>query len=248
MAKAPAVAPASPTRLPQPVILVRGFGGLGVEDEKKIAYQGFNDGTVYPQKRGDNYIYEGLILRFMKSRWRYQDATNIIGYYGEPMRLAPDRIPDELKDFDPSFFAGSKIVIDPATALRLLESEDDPNNTLWVFRYYDLNDRVFATYGEALARLIEFIRELVALRGDERPKVNIIAHSMGGLIVREAVQSTFPSQDKDPKEYINKIVTSGRRIKVSRFKCSGIGSRSTNRNWSTSIRNGRRIPPIRPHT
>jgi hypothetical protein len=32
----------------QPVILIRGFGGLGVEDEKKVAYQGFNDGTVYP--------------------------------------------------------------------------------------------------------------------------------------------------------------------------------------------------------
>lgn len=30
-----------------PLVLVRGFGGMGVEDEKRIAYQGFNDGTVY---------------------------------------------------------------------------------------------------------------------------------------------------------------------------------------------------------
>ena len=69
------------TRRALPLILVRGFGGVGVEDEKRIAYQGFNDGTVYPQKRGENYIYEGLILRFMKSDWQYQDATNVVGYY-----------------------------------------------------------------------------------------------------------------------------------------------------------------------
>ena len=37
----------APTRRPQPLILIRGFGGLGVEDEQRIAYQGFNDGTVY---------------------------------------------------------------------------------------------------------------------------------------------------------------------------------------------------------
>src|SRR5215212_2385401 len=89
-----------PTRGPQPIILIRGFGGLGVEDEKKIAYQGFNDGTVYPQKRGENYIYEGLILRFLKSGWQYQDATNVIGYYGEVVREKPLPIPEELKELD----------------------------------------------------------------------------------------------------------------------------------------------------
>src|SRR5438046_7540734 len=73
-------------RTPLPLILIRGFGGLGVEDEKKIAYQGFNDGTVYPQKRGENYIYEGLILRFLKSNWQYRDATNVVGYYGSAIK------------------------------------------------------------------------------------------------------------------------------------------------------------------
>ena len=51
-----------PTRRALPLILIRGFGGIGVEDEKRVTYQGFNDGTVYPGKRGENYIYEGLIL------------------------------------------------------------------------------------------------------------------------------------------------------------------------------------------
>jgi len=87
------------TRRALPLILIRGFGGVGVEDEKRIAYQGFNDGTVYPQKRGENYIYEGLILRFMKSDWQYQDATNVVGYYSKAVEVALD-IPAELKHFD----------------------------------------------------------------------------------------------------------------------------------------------------
>src|SRR5689334_24168766 len=109
------------TRRALPLILIRGFGGVGVEDERRVAYQGFNDGTVYPGKRGENYIYEGLILRFMKSAWQYQDATNVVGYYGEATDQAPE-IPDELKGFDPGFFSGSKVVIDPAMALHLLRT------------------------------------------------------------------------------------------------------------------------------
>src|SRR4051812_15697615 len=95
------------TRDEQPIILIRGFGGLGVEDEKRVAYQGFNDGTVYPQKRGDNYIYEGLILRFMKSRWIYNDATNIVGYYNAPVIRDESSIPAELRPpaFEHDFFS-----------------------------------------------------------------------------------------------------------------------------------------------
>lgn len=197
-----------PTRLPQPIILVRGFGGFGVEDEKRIAYQGFNDGTVYPQKRGENYIYEGLVLRFMKSRWQYQDATNVVGYYGAPV-ASRDDIPKELEGLDPDFFSGAKVVIDPAMALALVKSPQDPLQTLWVFRYYDLSDRVFETYGKALVRLVDFIQALARLRSETVPKVNIIAHSMGGLIVREALQNTYKAAGRDAKSYVNKVVTLG---------------------------------------
>lgn len=69
-----------------PLILIRGFGGLDVSEEKKSTYQGFNDGSVYPQKQGENYIYEGLILRFLKSNWKYQDATNVVGYYSKEIQ------------------------------------------------------------------------------------------------------------------------------------------------------------------
>jgi hypothetical protein len=222
-----------PTRKPLPLILVRGFGGLGVEDEKRIAYQGFNDGTVYPQKRGENYIYEGLVLRFLKSDWKYHDATNVVGYYREPIETppvfperlgnAPDHVRAKFKRLDEAgFFSGNKVVIDPAMALHLLTSVNDVWRSMWVFRYYDLDDRQFPTYGLTLMRLIDFIRELGATTEGVLPKVNILAHSMGGLLVREAVQVTYPTREKEwadggqlgPRppsadDSINKIVTLG---------------------------------------
>lgn len=198
------------TRQTLPIILVRGFASGDSADERRLTYQGFNDGSVYPQKRGENYIYEGMILRFMKSDWRYNDATNVVGYYPNQM-TTPPVIPDELKDFDQSFFSG-RVIIDPAMALHFLRS-DEPWKSLWVFRYYDLCDRAFPIYGEALVRLIDFIRQLCAIKSQSqgaKPKVNIIAHSMGGLVVREAIQRTYPQRSATAAdESINKIVTLG---------------------------------------
>jgi len=200
------------TRRALPLILIRGFGGVGVEDEKRIAYQGFNDGTVYPQKRGENYIYEGLILRFMKSDWQYQDATNVVGYYSNPVKDTNQKLPAELGGLDRSYFTGDRVVIDPIMARNLVRSAGDPCKTLWVFRYYDLDDRHFEGYGKALVRLIAFIRDLAAMKSEDAsspPKVNIIAHSMGGLLVREAVQVTYPELKQQASDHINKIVTLG---------------------------------------
>lgn len=197
----------APTRRHLPIILIRGFGGLDVEDEKALAYQGFNVGSVYPHKRGENYIYEGLILRLLKQERHYFDATNVVQFFRAKSTLKHE-IPKELRKLDSGFFTGNKVVIDPTMAMRLLDSNEDPHCTLWVFRYYDLDERTFPLYGKALVRLIDFIRALIRLKEpDSTAKVNIIAHSMGGLIVREAVQRTFKPGAAD--EAINKIITLG---------------------------------------
>jgi hypothetical protein len=198
-----------PTTEHVPLILIRGFGGLSVDDERQVAYQGFNDGTVYPQKRGENYIYEGLVLKYLKSQWRYQDATNVVGYYSNPVTGAPE-LPEDLEGLDPQYFSGHRVVIDPGTALELIDAPDDPRRSLWIFRYYDLDNRSFTVYGDALVRVIDFVRDLTVLKsGDPKPPVNIIAHSMGGLIVREAVQVTLPGLGRRAEDCINKIVTLG---------------------------------------
>lgn len=195
-----------------PVILIRGFGGLGLDDERRVAYQGFNDGTVYPGKRGENYIYEGMVLKFLKSDYAYYDATNVIGYYGSLVQDERD-IPQQLLDqgLDKSFFNGD-VVVDVAMAAALLRRPpEEIRRTLWIFRYYDL-ERSFGTYAKALVRLIQFIRALARTRDEESPKVNIIAHSMGGLIAREAIQVTYPTEyghARAAEDHINKVVTLG---------------------------------------
>lgn len=210
-----------PTRLPQPIILIRGFGGLNSADEKKDAYQRFNIGTVYPHKKGENYIYEGMLLRLMKSAWQYQDATNVIGYYGK-VHDYPSKLPPRLEYSDDSqlkekfrrwqqqgYFSGDKVIVDPDMALNFLSTVSNPWRTLWVFRYYDLDERDFTTYGQKLLRAIDLIRELTEKPGEGKPKVNIIAHSMGGLLVREVVQQTYPHTGRRAEDDINKIVTLG---------------------------------------
>ena len=200
-----------PTNEHVPLILIRGFGGLSVDDERQVAYQGFNEGTVYPHKRGENYIYEGLVLKYLKSQWQYHDATNVVGYYGNPV-LEDAELPQSLRALDRKYFSGDRVVIDPGTALELLKAPGDTRKSLWVFRYYDLNARNFKVYGEALARLIDFVRDLTALKSGSlasKLPVNIIAHSMGGLIVRELVQVTLPGLGRRADECINKIVTLG---------------------------------------
>jgi hypothetical protein len=120
-----------------PLILIRGFGGLGVSDEKRIAYQGFNDGTVYPEKRGENYIYEGLILRLLKSDWEYKDATNVVAYYGSEQR--DQELPQDLEALQ-RFFA-ERLVLDEGVRRSIERTTSRVRNTVWVFRYYDLDDR-----------------------------------------------------------------------------------------------------------
>jgi hypothetical protein len=206
-----------PTRQVLPIILIRGFGGLSVEDERRIAYQGFNDGTVYPQKRGENYIYEGMVLRFLKGDWTYQDATNVVGSYPRAVNESPDRpddIPDDLveryQQIEKAGFLIDKggVVVDPAMMLRLLESQT-ALRSLWILRYYDLSERKMELYGKALVRLIDLISMLFGGRPESPVKVNVIAHSMGGLIVRHAIQKTYPDEKRQADEHINKVVTLG---------------------------------------
>src|SRR4051794_2719679 len=91
-----------------------------------------------------------MILKFMKSAWQFQDATNVVGYFPTPV-VDQARLPHSLRDLPDHFFyqpAGSdpltqplyKIVIDPAMALTIRDRQKtrDSHRTLWVFRYYDL--------------------------------------------------------------------------------------------------------------
>ena len=45
----------------------------------------------------------------------------------------------------PAYFSGH-ILIDPGTALELITSHEDPLQSVWVFRYYDFDERSLKVY------------------------------------------------------------------------------------------------------
>jgi len=193
-----------PGGLLRPLILVRGFGGVGVADEQRNAYQGFNDGTVYPGRRGDNFIYEGFVLRAIKSqRYRYTDATNVVGYYASAIEP-----PTDLMGFDPDDVTGT-VALDPRTAAAVLQNA--ASGTLWIYRYYDLDPRSMATYGKGLMRLVRLIAKAMANHGGDGgvPGVDIVAHSMGGLVVREALRAMHEQEADSAHALVHRIVTLG---------------------------------------
>lgn len=190
----------------RPLILVRGFGGLDISSEQANAYQGFNEGTVYPGRRGENYIYEGFLLRALKSRdYPYRDATNVVGYYSSPV-TSPG---GDLDGWDRTDTEGS-VVIDHQVARRVLA--EAAQGTLWVYRFYDLSPRSLQRYGEGLVRLVGLIRKAVERRepGSFRG-VDLVCHSMGGLVMREALLAMDAAQAGSAPELVlvHRIVTLG---------------------------------------
>jgi pimeloyl-ACP methyl ester carboxylesterase len=185
----------------RPLVLIRGFGGPDISGEQGSPYQGFNDGTVYQGKRGENYIYEGFLLRALKSdRYPYSDATNVIGYYAS--NVDP---PADLGGWDSDDTTGT-VVIDPQLAARILSK--GVAGTIWVYRYYDLAPRHLDRYGEGLVRLLMLIRRAALQHGEAFDGVDVVAHSMGGLVLRDALRQLH-KQDPDAGQLIHRIVTLG---------------------------------------
>jgi hypothetical protein len=68
------------------LIRIRGFGGLGATDERRMAYQGFNDGMGSPQKRRENYIHEGWTAP-LSSPFNFHSAFWMLGWRAGHRRL-----------------------------------------------------------------------------------------------------------------------------------------------------------------
>lgn len=187
---------------PRPLVLIRGFGGVDISAEQHSAYQGYNEGSVYPGKRGENYIYEGFLLRALKSElYAYRDATNVVGYY----RDAVDA-PDDADGYEPCDVAGT-VVIDPQTARRVLRN--GTRGTIWVYRYYDLSPRGLARYGEGLVTLLGLIAKSAARAGEQFDGADVVAHSMGGLVLREALRAMHEAEAGSAADFVSRVVTLG---------------------------------------
>jgi hypothetical protein len=184
-----------------PIIYVRGFAMTQSAMEETVAtpYMGFNLGSTKIRQEWDGevvrHIFESPLIRLMKDYGYVDNYTEGVENEG--------RIP-------------AKSVI--------------------IHRYYEQADRDIGTgegapsieeAAEALSRLILKTREQVC--GDDTEarsefKVHLVAHSMGGLIVRCLLQNDQVG-DKEAKKLVDKVFTYGtphngievRGVNVPRF-------------------------------
>ena len=151
-----------PTTAHVPLILIRGFGGFDIEDERQVAYQGFNDGTVYPQKRGENYIYEGpdpqvpeVALAATTTRPTSSATTRT------PVAGRRSTLPDALQGARSRLLHRHRVLIDAGTALELVDVATRTRaRACGCSATTTSTTGSFKVYGEALVRLIDFVRDL----------------------------------------------------------------------------------------
>lgn len=160
-----------------PIVYVRGYAMTQneVEDTFNSPYYGFNLGSTQIKlvnrelDKSDlaMLIFESPVVRLIKDEG-YVDAFNkFVTNANKPM------------------------------ANRVLEADPtvDWHKTLWVFRFYDPESKLLGEqargkiedYAEALALFLDGVRQ--ACGGPPDFKVNLVAHSMGGLICRCYLQN-----------------------------------------------------------
>jgi hypothetical protein len=166
-----------------PIIYVRGYAGTQDEVEDTVAdpYMGFNMGSTKLRQNCDGsiikHIFESPLVRLMKD-YGYKDA----------------------------YLDGSEFDTD---------SKVD-NHSVWIYRYYesvsnDLGEgkrHEMEVYAEGLGQYLQKIRAIICGNNKKKLKafkVYLIAHSMGGLVVRCWLQNIRLSEKNSVE--VEKIFT-----------------------------------------
>jgi pimeloyl-ACP methyl ester carboxylesterase len=152
-----------------PIIYVRGYAmtAKDVEETFNLPYYGFNLGsTQFRQGMGrdpEMHIFESPVIRLMKDH----DYVDAFGLYatsqGDPIQNS-------------------------------VPSSKNWRRTLWIFRYYDpeagLLDEERPAFPQYAVQLLVFLNKVRLACGDPDDfRVNLVAHSMGGLISRCYLQN-----------------------------------------------------------
>ncbi|HZA11785.1 hypothetical protein [Mycobacterium sp.] len=205
-----------------PIIYIRGYAGstAGIDAQVDDPFYGFNHGATHVRVGRDEpkfYQFEGPLLRLMI------DHDYQLLVHGDQRAF--------LENSRPGAIAA---------------------NSIWVYRFYDQAATTFAQQpdrgpvagavneverrvtakgfniedaADGLLDLIELVREKV--KGDDK-RVNLVAHSMGGLVARCMIQKRARLKNKDPKELVAKFFTYG-------TPHGGIVFESTVLNWFEDV-------------
>lgn len=166
-----------------PIVYVRGYAGSETEVEDTVAtpYMGFNLGSTKMRQSWtgniERYVFESPLIRLFKDQ-EYKDV----------------------------YEHGAEIPL----------SEHVSAKSIWIYRYYEPVSKDLGTgkrpeiedYANGLHNLIEQIRNQVCGKDDaakESFRVYLVAHSMGGLIVRCYLQNICPTKGIEPP--VDKVFT-----------------------------------------
>jgi pimeloyl-ACP methyl ester carboxylesterase len=151
-----------------PIVYIRGYAMSSgeVEDTFNRPYYGFNLGSakirVTSEARPAMQIFESPVVRLLKEEGYVDSFNRFVDSRNEP-------IPDSAAGVD-------------------------WRRTLWIFRFYDRESQILGEdrgeiedYAEALALFLHRVRR--ACGDPDGFKVNLVAHSMGGLVARCYLQN-----------------------------------------------------------
>lgn len=171
-----------------PIVYLRGYAGNqgGVESTVDDPFYGFNTGSTHirvgPRGSAAFFAFEGPLIR-LASDFRYTDA------FVDGMQLGTPQAP---------------LVADGEVSPR----------TIWIHRYYDLTSRTFEgspgrrlEIEDAAGELKTLIREIKRLTG--APRVVLIGHSTGGLIIRSLLQRGYPEARENAVDHVDRVFTYG---------------------------------------
>lgn len=163
-----------------PIIYVRGYAGTqgDVEETVDDPFYGFNNGSTHV-------------------RVGPQGAAKFFAFESPLIRLMRDHGYADV-------FAGD-------TQQVLAGTLENTQATIWIYRYYDVTSQTFDGYESvrlSIEKAAEGLRQLIdkVLQQCECTKVNLVAHSMGGLVCRCLLQRVY---GKDAEKYVSKLFTFG---------------------------------------